>query len=62
MREPTMDLGSESVPFSQAPVIFLRAVIASPSIVGGVTYEFYPDEDRDFHRRYAAILLRERGL
>lgn len=44
-------------PYSAATIEDLRAVIA------GEVGDEYPDNptDFDFHRRYAAILLRERG-
>lgn len=59
MREPVLQWGDDILPMSQAPSSWLvdRANCAWEK--GPLCDEHWDD---DFRRRYAAILLRERGL
>lgn len=61
MKEPLIRWPSRGVPewtsYSQAPIHVLQNVSNSKKNPGAD--EFY---DKDFRMRYAAILLRERGL
>jgi hypothetical protein len=54
MKEPTCGTTSEDrTPYSQASAEMLRRIVELNNVIGLV--------DLDFHRRYAAIILAERG-
>lgn len=58
MKEPTID----GTPFSAAPVNDLRLVLTGEDDRAFLWFTPEgPFDDIDVHRRYAAILLRERG-
>ena len=61
MMEPTFFLringmDTPETPLSKLPVEDLKRIVAWRNI------QCTPDEDADFNRRYAAILLKERGV
>lgn len=61
MKEPcfTRQSTGEQIPYSQAPIFVLQRI-------GEIRISPNPEHpecyDQDFRRRYAAILLKERGL
>lgn len=63
MKEPTVRWPRKGflnyVPFSSAPLELLKGVVALGQTNNDLKDEWF---DVDFRRRYAAILLRERGL
>lgn len=61
MREPYFVRHDGNVPFSQAPTRSLLAVLSGAAL--GIPEGSTPEAlEWDVGRRYAAILLRERGL
>ena len=63
MREPRLyssDGSGPGVPFSQLPARDLRTIAAG--LFEACPTPGDPDGDADFARRYAALLLKERGL
>lgn len=57
MKEPTYDdhMGVEGTPYSQLSDADLREIVSGYC-------NFYPGEDVDFQKRYAAMLLRARAI
>jgi hypothetical protein len=69
MREPLFHWASQGItdwtPYSAAPIKVLRIFAAGGGIKDPNTPDYLKSglpTDNDFRRRYAAILLRERGL
>lgn len=60
MREPRFGIDGVDVVYSKAPSWALRLVADAPIIEDSEANDGLP-LDRDFHCRYAAIILNERG-